>query len=126
MEPSLRRGMHSRRRRAGLESGSIYGFLRPPVRHEEEQRQFLDRLCREPALRREYRLSLLIQMVVVILLLAAMCGLVAQSFVLLRKLDRPDLSKLSWMVPMAAALLGLIVGRRFLRLLGQYRRLRGD
>lgn len=120
------RRFESRRRRSALDLGASYGFLRPTRRHEEEQRRLQQRLHDEPNLRREYRTSLVVQMVVVALLFAAMLALCVQSFLLVRKLHDPRLAPLGWMVPVLAALLGVVVGRRFLRLLSDYRGLHPD
>jgi hypothetical protein len=100
-----------------------YGFLRPPRRHEEEQRQFLERLREEPRLRREYRASLAVQMAVVGALLLACLVLIVQSILLLRSLASPSLAALAWIVPSFVGLLALLVLRRFLRLVADYRRM---
>jgi hypothetical protein len=100
-----------------------YGFLRPPRRHEEEQRRFLERLRDEPKLRREYRASLAVQMGVVGALLLACIVLVVQSALLLRSLRAPSLAPFAWIVPAFVGLLALLVLRRFLRLLADYRRM---
>jgi hypothetical protein len=113
----------SRRRRSALDLGANYGFLRPTRRHEEEQKRLLERTAGTPAMRREYRMSLIVQMVVVALLFAAMLALLVQSYLLVRKFHDPRLAPLGWMVPALAALLGVVIGRRFLRLLNDYRRL---
>ena len=112
-------------RRAGLPRGysAPARFLRPTRRHEEEQKRLLERTAGTPAMRREYRMSLIVQMVVVALLFAAMLALLVQSYLLVRKFHGPRLAPLGWMVPALAALLGVVIGRRFLRLLNDYRRL---
>jgi hypothetical protein len=117
-----RRGFADTRRRPPVTFGP-YGFLRPPRRHEEEQRRFLERVRDEPKLRREYRASLAVQMGVVGALLLACAVLVVQSALLLRSLRTPSLAPLAWMLPGFVALLALVVLRRFLRLLADYRRM---
>lgn len=117
-----RRGLAAVRRRPPVAFGP-YGFLRPPRRHEEEQRRFLERIREEPKLRREYRASLAVQMGVVGALLLACIVLVVQSALLLRSLRAPSLAPFAWIVPAFVALLALLVLRRFLRLLADYRRM---
>ena len=114
----------SRRRRPSVGMGSNYGFLRPPRRHEEEQRRFLDRLRTEPELRREYRTSLLFQLVIVGVLVAAILGLVVQTLAFLRGMHSATAARGLWAIPAVAGLLALLALRRFLALLAAYRGLR--
>ncbi len=114
----------SRRRRPSVGLGASYGFLRPPIRHEEEQQRFLERLRNEPELRREYRTSLLIQIAVVGILIAAVAGLVVQSLLFLRGVHSATLSRALWVIPAVASFLAVIGLRRFMALLANYRRLR--
>ena len=114
----------SRRRRPSVGMGSNYGFLRPTRRHEEEERRFQDRVRTEPELRREYRTSLLFQLAVVGVLVAAILGLVVQSFAFLRALPDASTARGLWAIPAVAALLALLALRRFLALVAAYRRLR--
>ena len=116
----------SRRSRPLAGLGASYGFLRPTRRHEEEERRFLDRLREEPRLRREYRTSLAVQMVVVGILLAAVTGLTVQSLVLLRALRASVIGPIAWAIPTLTGLLTLVVLRRFLRLLADFRRMGRD
>ena len=116
----------SRRRRPSVGIGSNYGFLRPTRRHEEEQRRFLERLRIEPELRREYRTSLLIQLTMVGILVAALFGLAVQSFAFLRGVHSATTARALWGIPVVATLLGLVALRRFLALLADYRRMRGQ
>ena len=116
----------SRRSRPLVGLGATYGFLRPTRRHEEEAQRFLERLREEPQLRREYRFSLAVQMAVVGILLAAMIGLGAQSIVLLQRLRASVVGPIAWAIPTLAGLLALLIVRRFLRLLADYRRMGRD
>jgi len=116
----------SRRSRPLAGLGATYGFLRPTRRHEEEERRFLERLREEPGLRREYRTSVLVQMVVVAVLAAAMIGLGVQSSVLLQRLRSSAIGSIAWAIPALAGLLALVILRRFLRLLADFRRLGRD
>jgi hypothetical protein len=106
--------------------GANYGFLRPTHRHEEEQQRFLKRLRTEPELRREYRTSLLIQLTIVGILVAAIVGLIVQSLVFMRGLHAASTVKALWGIPAVASLLALVATRRFLALLAAYRRMRDD
>jgi hypothetical protein len=114
----------SRRRRASVGLGASYGFLRPPRRHEEEQRRFLDRLRTEPELQREYRNSLVIQLVMVGILVVALLGLIVQSLFFLRGMHAAAAVRALWVIPAVASLLWLIALRRFLALLADYRQMR--
>jgi hypothetical protein len=105
-------------------TGANYGFLRTTRRHEEEQRRFLDRLRTEPELRREYRTSLLIQVIIVGILVAAILGLIVQSLAFLRGLHAATAARALWAIPAVAALLAVIAARRFLALLANYRHMR--
>lgn len=121
-----RRRFVSRRSRPLAGFGSTYGFLRPTSRHQEEERRFLERLREEPRLRREYRTSLALQLAVVGILLLAMLGLGVQSIVLLQKLKTSAVGPIAWAIPSLAGLLALVILRRFLRLLSDYRRMGRD
>jgi len=101
-------------------------FLRPPRRHEEEQRLFLERVRQEPRLRREYRGSLLFQMLVVGALLLALLVLLVQAAIAVRMVQSPALAPLRWFLPGVVGVLALLVLRRFLRLLSDYRSMRGE
>ena len=122
MQP--RRGFGSRRPRPPLGLGASFGFLRPARRQEEETRRFLERLRDEPELRREYRTSLALQLVVVGVLLAAMLFLVVQICLLLRSIPPGQFGGLRWGLPALAGLLAAAIARRFLRLLANYRDMR--
>jgi hypothetical protein len=65
-------------------------------------------------------------MVVVGILFAAMIGLGVQSFVLLQRLRSSAVGPVAWAIPALAGLLALVILRRFLRLLGDYRRMGRD
>jgi hypothetical protein len=117
-----RRGFASSRRRAPVTFGA-YGFLRPPRRHEEEQQRFIERLREEPLLRREYRASLGVQMAVVGALLLACIGLVVQSALMVRSMRSPAVASMGWLIPCTVGLLTLLVFRRFMRLVSDFRHL---
>ncbi len=116
-----RRAFGSRRRRAPLGFGASYGFLRPPRRQEEDQELFRERLRTEPELRREYRTSLAVQLTVVGALLAAVVAFVVQMIVLVRRAPVALVGNMGWTLPVLIGLLALLVLRRFLRLLADYR-----
>jgi O-antigen/teichoic acid export membrane protein len=122
--PHSRRSFASRRRHTPLRFGATYGFLRPARRSEEETQRFLARLRAEPELQREVRASLVLQLVVVGILLAAMIGFVVQAALLLRRFPNTANSPLRWLLPAVAVLLAWAVARRFLRVLHDYRSLR--
>jgi hypothetical protein len=112
------RGLRSRRR-APLGLGASYGFLRPPRRGEEDEEGFRARLRAEPELRREYRGSVLVQLTIVGALFLACLTLVVQAVVLMRRI--PAAVQFGWLLPVGVGLLALLVLRRFLRLLSEYR-----
>lgn len=114
-----RRQFGSRRRHAPLGFGATYGFLRPPRRSEEDEQRFLERLRSEPHLRREYRGSVLLQLTVVGALLLACLALAVQALVMVRRIP----ASLGWMLPVGVGFLALLVLRRFLRLVAEYRRI---
>ena len=116
------RGFASPRRRPPV-SFSPYGFLRPPRRHEEEQQRFIEQLRDQPQLRREYRVSLLVQIGVVGALCVACLALVVQSAVMVHRMQVPALASLGWFLPACVGLLALLVLRRLLRLVADYRSL---
>jgi hypothetical protein len=69
----------------------------------------------------------MVQLGVMGALLISCVVLLAQTFWLLRRFERiPSLAALGWVIPILIAALGLMVMRRFLRVLSEYRRLRGD
>ena len=117
------RGFSSMRRRQPI---GVWSFLRPPRRHEEDQQLFLQRLRDEPNLRREHRASLAVQLVVVGALLVACVAFFVQTAVLVRRLNVPALSALGWFIPAVVGCFALMVLRRFLRLLSDYRSMRDD
>lgn len=121
-----RRPFGSRPRRTPISLGASYGFLRPARRHEEEQARFRERLRDEPALRREYRTSLLIQLTVVGALTLAVFGFLVQVITLVHRVRMPAVQQMGWVLPVAVGFLGLLVLRRFLRLWGDYRALRDE
>ena len=121
--PPPRRGFSSMRRRQPI---GVWSFLRPPRRHEEEQGLFLERLRDDPKLRREHRASLAVQLGVVGALLVACSVFFVQSAVLVRRLNVPALSALGWFIPAIVGVLALMVLRRFLRLLSDYRSMRDE
>lgn len=113
-----------RKRRRRSAAPSPYGFLRPPRRHEEDLQQLLERAEREPRLLRAHRASLLAQAIVVGALLAASIGLAVQSFVLMRRMRSPGLETIGWLLPAIVAAFALVILRRFLRIVSDYRRTR--
>jgi hypothetical protein len=116
---SRRRGfIASRRRHTPLALGASYGFLRPPRRSEEDEERFRERLRNEPQLRREYRSSILVQLTVVGALFLACLALIVQALVMVRRFQ----GSLGWMLPVGVGFLALLVLRRFLRLVSEYRR----
>jgi hypothetical protein len=106
--------------------GSTYGFLRPSRRSEEEGRAFLERVRSEPELLREVRTSMALQLVIVGLLLAALVGLLVQSFLLIRGTPQALNPMLRWGLPAVILMLTWMVARRFFRVLRDYQRLRPD
>ena len=121
--PGERRPFGSRRRRAPLAFGASYGFLRPPRRQEEDQELFLERLRNEPELRREYRTSLAVQLTVVGALFVAVVAFVVQMIVLVHRAPGALVGSMGWALPILIGCLALLVLRRFLRLLSDYKRM---
>jgi hypothetical protein len=115
-----RHGMRPRRRHAPLAPGARYGFLQPPRRGADDE-EFQSRLRADPALRRQYRNMLLVQMTVVGALLLACATLVVQAIVMVRRVA--VVTSMGWVLPVGVGLLALLVLRRFLRLLHDYREL---
>jgi len=116
-----RRRFGRARRRQAL---ATWSFLRPQPRAEAEREEFLERLRGMPGLRREYRSSLLLQLLVIGALLLSCIVLLVQSFWLLRRWEKaPGLGGLAWLFPAVVAALGLAALRRFRRVLGEFRRL---
>ncbi|UCE03275.1 MAG: hypothetical protein JSW67_03550 [Candidatus Latescibacterota bacterium] len=111
------------RRRQAL---TTWSFLRPQEPDEDRERLH-ERLRGMPELRREYRHSLALQLGIVGALLLSCVVLLVQSFLMLRSFEKiPSLAGLAWVVPALVAALGYLALRRFLRVLGEYRRLKGD
>ena len=109
------------RRRGAL---TPWSFLRPAARSEEDPESLHERLRQSPALRREYRSSLVLQMAVIGVLILSCVGLLVQSVRLLDRLERvPSLAALAWLIPTLVAGLGLLALRRFLRVLSDFRKL---
>jgi hypothetical protein len=111
------------RRRRSATSGT-YGFLRPPRRHEEDLQQLLEQAAHDPGLLRAHRASLLAQAVVVGVLFAACIAFTVQSFVLLRRLRSPGMESIGWMLPALVAAFALLILRRLVRIVSDYRRTR--
>jgi hypothetical protein len=88
--------------------------------------RFRSRLRGEPELRREYRITLALQLAVVGALFGALIVLVVQSFLLLRSTPAARAAGLHWGVPAVAGFLSLAVLRRMRRLVADYRDLRRD
>lgn len=112
------------RRRQPLPS---FGLLRPLQRRTDEEALWQERLRAVPSLRREYRSGLLLQMLVLAALLLACTVLLVQSLALISQVQKiASLSRFAWFLPALVAGLGLVALRRFLRVLGEYRRLGRD
>ncbi len=104
-----------------------WSFLRPAARSEDDPDSLRARLRETPALRREYRSSLMLQMTVIGVLVLSCAVLLIQSIGLLRKLEAvPSLAALAWLIPTLVAGLGLLALRRFLRVLSEFRKLGND
>jgi hypothetical protein len=126
MSPKPRRRLTSRRSRPLAGFGATYGFLSPTPRHVEDERRFRERLREDPRMRREYRTSLVLQIVVVGILFVALVVLGVQSVSLLKALRTSAVGPVAWAVPALAAFLALAVLRRFLRVVSEYRRFGRD
>lgn len=101
-----------------------WSFLRPVQRSEEDQTSFHARLRETPALRREYRSSLVMQLVILGILVLSCALLLGQSLLLVQRLERvPSLGGLAWLIPTLVAGLGLLALRRFLRVFSEFRKL---
>jgi len=120
-----RRGLTSRRRRQALGLGASYGFLRPPSHRDADDEHFRERLRTEPEFRRQYRSTLLVQLTVVGALLVASVTLVVQAIVLVRRVAAAT-SSAAWVLPVGVGILSLLVLRRFLRLVSDYRSIGRD
>lgn len=103
---------------------SPYGFLRPPRRHEEDLQQLLERAEHQPGLLRAHRASLLAQAIVVGTLLVTCIGLAVQSFLLMRRMRTPGMETIGWLLPALVAGFALLILRRLLRIVSDYRRTR--
>lgn len=108
------------RRRHRALGGASYSFLRPPLLREDDDR-FRERLRTEPGFRRQVRATLLVQLTVVGALFLASLTLVVQALVLLRRMG--NASSGAWVLPVAVGFLALLVLRRFLRLVADFRSL---
>jgi len=126
MTPSPRRRFTSRRARPLAGLGATYGFLRPAPRHAEDEKRLRERLREDPRMRREVRTSLVLQLVVVGTLFLALIVLGVQSIGLLKSLRTSAVGPVAWALPALAGLLALVVLRRFLRVLSEYRNLGRD
>ena len=113
-----------RRRPRRTATGGTYGFLRPPRRHEEDLQRLLERAEHEPGLLRAHRASLLAQAIVVGALFAACVVFAVQSFALLQRVRSPGMETIGWMLPALVAAFALIILRRLLRIVSDYRRTR--
>ena len=103
------------------------GFLRPLQRRADDEALWQERLRSVPSLRREYRSGLLLQLVVLGALLLACAVLLVQSLSLISQVQKiASLSRFAWFLPALVAGLGLVALRRFLHVLGEYRRLGRD
>lgn len=116
----------SRRARPLAGLGATYGFLRPTPRQVEDQQRFRERLREDPRMRREVRTSLALQLVVVGILFLALIVLGVQSISLLKSLRTSAVGPVAWAIPALAGMLALVVLRRFLRVLSEYRDLGRD
>ncbi len=116
------RSERPRRRRNA--TGGTYGFLRPSRRNEEDLQRLLERADRDPGLLRAHRASLMAQAIVVGALFAACVALAVQSFVLLRRMRSPGMEAMGWMLPALIAAFALLILRRLLRVVSDYRRTR--
>lgn len=117
MEP---RRFGSRRRREPLRFGTQWGFLQPPRRPAVDEDAFRARLRSDPAMNRQYRSALLVQLTLVGILFLACLTLVVQAVVMVRRIALPGGSP-GWVIPLGVGFLALLVLRRFLRLLSEYR-----
>jgi len=115
----MRRRFDRMRRRQPV---ATWGFLRPTQRQAEDERERREHLKSNPALQREVRSSLLIQLGILGLLTASCIVLLVES---LRFLTRIQLSgsgvALAWGLPLFVGFLGFAALRRFLRVLAEYR-----
>jgi hypothetical protein len=123
---SPRRRFRSRRSRPLAGFGASFGFLRPAHRQLEDERHFRQRLRDDPRMRREVRTSLTLQLVVIGFLFAALVFLGVQSVSLLKSLRTSAVGPVAWAIPALAGLLALVVLRRFLRVVSEFRLLDRD
>ena len=105
---------------------STFGLLRPLQRREDEA-QWQERLQSLPALRREYRSGLLLQLAVIGALVLACAVLLVQSLSLVTSLRKiAGLSPFAWFLPALVAVLGAVALRRWLHVLAEFRRWRRE
>jgi ABC-type Fe3+ transport system permease subunit len=110
------------RRRQAL---TTWSFMRPQAREAESERLH-ERLQEMPELRREYRQSLALQLGIIGALVLSCVVLLVQSMLMIRSFEKvPAIAGLAWAVPAIVAAIGYLALRRFLRVLGEYRRLGG-
>ncbi len=103
------------------------GFLRPLHRRAAEDAAWRERIRQEPALRREYRSGLLLQLCVTGALVLSCVVLLVQSLSLIARFQKiATLSSFAWFLPILIAGLGLVALRRFLRLASELRALGRD
>ncbi len=85
-----------------------WGFLRPHKRQAEEELRMQEHLREHPALHKEYRRSLMLQLGVVGALTASCGVLVIESVRLLRHLSTANaFGTLAWVLPFFVGFLGL-------------------
>ncbi len=112
------------RRRAVIPS---VGFLRPLHRRTAEDAAWRARVRQEPALRREYRSGLVLQLCVVGALVLSCVVLLVQSLGLIARFQKiAALQSFAWFLPIVIAGLGLVALRRFLRVVAELRALGRD
>jgi hypothetical protein len=100
-----------------------WGFLRPHNRQVDEEDRLRDHIREHPRLQREYRSSLVLQLVVLGLLTLSCLILLVQSFRILTSVTLPgNYASLGWALPLFIGLLGMTALRRFLKVLAELRR----
>lgn len=101
-----------------------FGFLRPLPQRQEEEERLRQRLRENPSLRREYRSGLILQLVILGGLVLACVILLVQSLGLIDSFRKvTSLSPFAWFLPVLVLGLGALALRRFLRVLGEFRKL---
>ncbi len=96
-------------------------------RSDDDLESYHDRLRETPALQREYRSSLILQLTIIGILVLSCAFLLFQSIRMLGALEKiPSLAALAWAIPTLVAALGLVALRRFLRVLSEFRKLGKD